>query len=277
MHLPADSHAHSEWSWDAKSGSMDRSCARAVRIGLPAIAFTEHLDFTPFRAGHLVEEYGNLVSDGVLTAPPFDVDGYLDSVETCRARYPELRILTGLEVGQPHRHGSEIADVLARGDFDRVLGSLHCLPDGDVLAEPFALFPHRDARAVLTEYLAEVPRMVAGSQRFEVFTHIDYAARSWPEAAVPFDPGDFEEEFRSALRAIAEGDRVLEVNAKLPLDPRILAWWRDEGGRRVTFGSDGHEPETIGRGLAEVAAMAGAQGFTPASRPEDPWLLDRRP
>ncbi len=48
--LPADAHVHSEWSWDyasdpASRGSMDRICERAVRIGLPAVVFTEHLDF----------------------------------------------------------------------------------------------------------------------------------------------------------------------------------------------------------------------------------------
>lgn len=276
MDLPADSHTHTEWSWDALAGSMAGSCARAVALGLPAIAFTEHLDFTPFRAGHLAETHGGLVTDGILVAPPFDVEGYLASVDSCRARYPGLRILTGLEVGQPHLHGDLVAGVLARGRFDRVLGSLHCLPDGDALAEPFALFAHRDASSVLHDYLAEIPRMVAGSELFEIVTHIDYAVRSWPESAGPFDPRDFEEGFRGALRAVADGDRVLEVNAKLPLDRRILAWWREEGGRRVSFGSDGHEPETIGRGLAGVAAMARSLGFHPSADPADPWLITAR-
>jgi histidinol phosphatase-like PHP family hydrolase len=40
--LPADGHVHSEWSWDAPDGSMERTCARALDIGLPAVAFTEH-------------------------------------------------------------------------------------------------------------------------------------------------------------------------------------------------------------------------------------------
>ena len=52
MGLPADSHVHSEFSWDtggptsSAAGTMDRTCARAVRIGLPAVVFTEHLDLT---------------------------------------------------------------------------------------------------------------------------------------------------------------------------------------------------------------------------------------
>jgi len=46
MTLPADSHVHSEWSWDAPAASMERSCMQAIELGLPAIAFTEHLDHT---------------------------------------------------------------------------------------------------------------------------------------------------------------------------------------------------------------------------------------
>ena len=57
MELPADGHVHSEWSWDADLGSMEATtCARAVELGLPAVAFTEHVDCTPFRAGFLEEK-----------------------------------------------------------------------------------------------------------------------------------------------------------------------------------------------------------------------------
>ncbi len=45
--LPADNHVHTNWSWDTASSSrMELACARAVEMGLPGIAFTEHLDFT---------------------------------------------------------------------------------------------------------------------------------------------------------------------------------------------------------------------------------------
>jgi histidinol-phosphatase (PHP family) len=252
---------------------MDASCAAALRMGIPAVAFTEHLDFTPFRAGHLSHEFGALVDKaGILTAPPFDVEGYLENIALCRRKYPELRILTGLEVGQPHRHGAELARVLNAGGFERVLGSLHCLPDGADFAEPFELFRKYPAEDVLRAYLAEVPAMVTGSDQFEVFAHIDYPARTWPDEAAPFAAHRFEPEFRDALGAIAAADLVLEVSAKRPLEPVILGWWVEEGGRRVTFASDGHLPATIGLGLDLIAAMAESYGFRPSSRPEDPWI-----
>ncbi|WP_328988486.1 histidinol-phosphatase HisJ family protein [Kribbella sp. NBC_01245] len=272
MELPADGHVHSEWSWDADLGAMDATCARAVALGLSVVAFTEHVDFTPFRAGFLAEKFAHLVVDGTLIAPELDLAGYLESIEKCRAKYPDLRILTGMEVGQPHRHVSEVADLLAKGTFDRVIGSLHCLPDGDEYAEPWELFPHHPADAVFREYLLEIPRMVSGSDAFNVFGHIDYPVRSWPDALRPFDPYAFEDEFRQALKALADGERALEINTRLPLDATILAWWREEGGQRVTFGSDAHLPQALGAGLADAAAMAEAHGFRPDAKPEYSWI-----
>jgi histidinol-phosphatase (PHP family) len=49
MSLPADSHVHSEWSWDSPNGSMERTCAQAAELGLPAVAFTDHMDFTVWK------------------------------------------------------------------------------------------------------------------------------------------------------------------------------------------------------------------------------------
>lgn len=268
MGLPADGHVHSGWSWDADLGAMDATCAQAVAIGLPVVAFTEHVDFTPFRAGFLAEKFAHLVVDGTLIAPELDLAGYLESIERCRAKYPDLRILTGMEVGQPHCHVKELNTLLAQGTFDRVIGSLHCLPDGDEYAEPWELFPRYPADVVFREYLLEIPRMV--SELFNVFGHIDYPLRSWPDR--PFDPYAFEDELRLALKALADGERALEINTRLPLDATILGWWREEGGQRVTFGSDAHQPQTLGAGLAEAAAMAEAYGFRPDAKPEYAWL-----
>ena len=275
MTLPADGHVHSEWSWDARLGSMEGTCARAVERGLPAIAFTEHVDFTPFRAGALVGSFGPLVHEGILTAPQLDVDGYLAGVERCRASFPDLRILTGLEVGQPHRHPEQVAALLARGPFDRVLGSLHCMPDGDAFAEPFTLFPDRPVEPAFRQLLTETARMVETSPHFTVLAHIDYPVRSWPADAEPFDPINFEVELRRVLAALAATERALEINTKVPLHPTVLRWWREEGGRQVTFGSDAHEPWRVGRGLAEAADLASAHGFAAGRRPEDPWVLAR--
>jgi histidinol-phosphatase (PHP family) len=275
--LPADSHTHSEWSWDASAGSMVGSCARAAEIGLPAIAFTEHLDHTALRIaldGPYATDHLTSLADpeGILTPPAFDTAGYLEAIARCRERFPDLRILSGLEMGEPHVHARACAAVLQAGPFDRVLGSLHVLAGRDGFAEPWNLYPHRDAHEVVREYLAGVAEMVASSDIFAVLAHIDYPVRSWPAGrAGPFDPLVFEEEFRGALRATARAGRALEINTRLPLHATILSWWHQEGGDAVTFGSDAHLPELIAHGFADAARMAEAHGFRPGRNPYDLW------
>jgi histidinol-phosphatase (PHP family) len=274
--MPADGHVHSEWSWDAQNGSMERTCERAIELGLPAVAFTEHVDLTPWvvREGELDDfpHLKALETNGSLTPPTFDPDGYFECLHRCREKFPSLRIISGVEIGEPHRHGEEVTRLLGAGRFDRVLGSLHCLPLGTGFSEPPNQFRERPAAEVMRDYLAEIPRLVHGCDAFGVLAHIDYATRYWPPDADPFDPKAFEDEFRHALRALADGGRALEVNTRTPLRPEIVGWWREEGGRAVTFGSDAHMPSALAYGFAEAAAMVEAQGFRPGRDPYDVWI-----
>ncbi|WP_327587164.1 PHP domain-containing protein [Nonomuraea sp. NBC_00507] len=274
--LPADGHVHSEWSWDAPDGSMERTCARAVEIGLPAVAFTEHVDFTAWMVldGDLDDHQhlqAFLTSEGTVAPPKFHLDGYLECVQRCREQFPSLRIITGVELGEPHWYGDEVVRLLDAGQFDRVLGSLHCLPVGQRFSEPPYLYRHRPAADVVRDYLAEIPRLIKGSDTFGVLAHIDYAIRYWPAQAGPFDPNAFEDEFRHALRVLADSGRALEVNTRGRLDPEIVRWWRDEGGEAVTFGSDAHSPAGLAHDFAVAVAMVEAQGFRPGRHAYDVW------
>jgi histidinol-phosphatase (PHP family) len=273
---PADSHVHTEWSWDAEAGSMERTCARAVELGLPAVAFTEHVDHTRLTippGSPFEDDVPHLIADGrTFTPPPIDIDGYLECLERCRERFPSLRIISGMELGEAHWHAETAAKLLSAGRFDRVLGSLHALRIGADYFEPMDAFPQLPASEVLRSYLEEAYRLIVGSDVFSVLAHIDYAVRSWPTASAgPFSPSAFEEEFRAVLRALAQSGRALEVNTRLPLDPTIVQWWTDEGGEAVTFGSDAHEPAALARGLPEAAAMVETFGFRPGRHPYDVW------
>lgn len=274
MTLPADSHVHSQWSWDAPDGAMGRSCERALELGLPGIAFTEHLDYTVWLPVDLAPDdhlASFLTPDGQVTPPPFDVEGYLAAVEECRDRFPALRVMSGLELGEPHWHRAADAQVLEAGAFDRVLGSLHCLAVDDGFTEPPGLYRRMPALEVVQRYLAEVVSLVHDSAPFSVLAHIDYPLRYWPDHAGPLELSAFEDELRHALRATAESGRALEVNTAIPLHATILRWWREEGGQSVTFGSDAHQPDAVARGFAEARAMAQAHGFRQGVDPFDVW------
>lgn len=283
MGLTADFHVHSEYSWDTGGptsptarGTMERTCARAEQIGLPALAFTEHLDFDGWWVdaddSYTRDHYAHLMTgDDILVPPPFDVDGYLESIDRCRHYYPNVQILTGVEFGQPHLFEEEARQLLDLAALDHINGSLHTLQGEGHRTEPLSLYPTWPADRVVWQYLSEVSDMVAGSDQFAVFTHIDYAVRYWPvEEEGPFDPRRFEDGFRQAMRVIAESGRALEMNVGV-LRPWIPQWWKEEGGRAVTIASDAHSADGLAVNFPEAMAMVEHFGFRPGSTITDFW------
>lgn len=214
---------------------------------------------------------GHINEKGYLVPPPLDVEGYFDAIAKCRQLFPQLSILSGVEFGQPHLFEDQARQLVDLDRFDRINGSLHTLPIGPDRAEPVTLYRLWPPDDVVWAYLEEVPTMVAGSAVFEVFTHIDYAVRYWPaEQAGPFDPRRFEEGFRSAMRAIADSGRALEMNTGR-LRSWIPQWWKEEGGRAVTFGSDAHVPQALADGFPEAQLMLEQLGFRPGASPDQIW------
>ena len=242
---------------------MERSCERAIEIGLPAIAFTEHADWA-------------LVHEG---QHPVDIAGYLDAVERCRAKFTAVRILTGIEIGEPHWFPQETAAILAAGPLDCILGSIHSIRlDGDMMdASQFRKREGIDFPRAVREYFRETLAMVDSGQPFETLAHIDYPKRYWPDGTPPYREEDYKEEIRAILAAAARTGRVLEVNTtrgdKLCPDLTVVRWWRELGGQAVSYGSDAHQPDRVAAGFELATQMVQAAGFKPSS---DPMALWRR-
>ena len=78
---------------------MLHSCEQAVAAGLPGVAFTDHLDFTTWTDG---DRIGTMDLDPHRYARMhlLDVAGYLTALDDCRQRFPELRIFSGVEIGE---------------------------------------------------------------------------------------------------------------------------------------------------------------------------------
>ncbi len=278
--LPPDNHNHTQFSWDAENGSMEASCARAVEVGLPSIAFTEHIDLTPWFSPHDPEEaFGGFAvhcHDGVLHAPELDVEGYFDEIERCRSLFPDLRILTGLELGEPHWWPEKAAELLAAGPFERVLGSLHSIKvDGHLrlIDEWFRTdrIQGDDEAIGVQTYLSEAISLIEEADDWEVFAHIDYLTRQIERVGRRHDPSQFEEEYRETLSALARSGRILEINTRRKLNPLILTWWADVGGTAVSFGSDAHEGARVAFGFRDAMALAEAAGFRRQTDPLDFW------
>jgi histidinol-phosphatase (PHP family) len=275
--LPADQHVHTQWSADAPAGSMRETCVRAIELGLPGVTFTDHADLTTLvvsdEAAAWIRAIGGTVTGGVFLPPPLDVAGYLDCVDQCRSEFASLRVRAGVELGDPHLHPQAAAELAGRG-FELIVGSVHSLRRAAGFADAADRYADLPDAEVVREYLAEVTAMVQTSGNFAVLAHINYAARYWPGRQGAYRSADFESDYRAALRALASSGRALEINTSgwLPLDASLLSWWRAEGGQAVSFGSDAHDPVSIGREFASAAALAQGAGFGPDSDGSGLWL-----
>ena len=270
--IPPDNHVHTRWSWDTSdSSTMERACARAVELGLPGLAFTEHVDFTTWGAGDAgtPEHVGSR-----RRVVPLDVEGYATDVERCRELYPDLRILSGIEAGEPHLFAASVAAVLAAGDFQRVLGSLHAMEfEGRLEYVNAALFRALDPHELMRQYLQDMVVLVGSSSVFNVLAHCDYPRRYWPAArAGAYREADFEEGYRAVFRELASSGRALELNTSSPLaSAELIGWWWQEGGDAVSFGSDAHQPFRVGDKFDVAVDVVESAGFAPGRDRFDFW------
>jgi histidinol-phosphatase (PHP family) len=249
---------------------MARACERAVADGLPAIAFTEHLDFTVWSADDRATADG-LVDRYDARQLPIDVEGYLAELAECRERFPELRIWSGVEAGEPHLFGASLAAHLRDGPLDRILGSLHALGvDGRLVGVGRLLYS--DPAATMRRYLGEVVAMIEGSDVFQVLAHVDFPRRYWPGGPAKYVEKDYEEEYRAVFRALAASGRALEVNTSSPLaSVDQVRWFHEEGGEAVSFGSDAHHPGAVGQRFDLAVDVVEAAGFRPGRDRFDFW------
>jgi histidinol-phosphatase (PHP family) len=270
-HMPPDNHVHTHWSWDtADSSTMRRACERALQLGLPAIAFTEHLDFTVWHEDDAATSQG-LIDRHPAHQLPIDVEGYFAELEECRDRFPDLRILSGVETGEPHLFAASVAQHLQRSPVDRVLGSLHSLSDDGRLVGVGRLL-YVDPDETMRRYLGEVVTMIESSDVFQVLAHVDFPRRYWPGGSDRYVEKAFEEEYRAVFRALASSGRALEVNTSSPLaSVDQVRWFHEEGGEAVSFGSDAHQPSAVGQQFALAVDIVEAAGFRPGRDRFDFW------
>lgn len=196
--------------------------------------------------------------------------GYSADIALCRETFPELRIYSGVETGEPHLFSGAVAAVLASGEFDRVLGSLHAIDcDGILEFVDGALFEKLAPRDLMRRYLTELLTLVESSSVFGVLAHCDYPRRYWPGE---YREAEFAEEYRAVFRALAASDRALEINTRSPLaSVELVRWWRQEGGEAVSFGSDAHDPYAVGTRFDLAVDIVEAAGFKAGRDRHDFW------
>jgi histidinol-phosphatase (PHP family) len=252
-----DLHVHSTCSADGAS-SIAAYARHAAAMGLEEVGFCEHADFDPRD-----RSYGYL-----------DLARYDREMAAARAEVPGVRLHQGVEITYQASLEEEIRGWLAGRRWDYVVASVHLVDYDDgwaMVSEPRAVegyFAGHSQRQAYVPYFEELLR-AARSGLGDVLGHFDLVKRYGTGHYGRFAPADFEEEIRSVLRAATEEGVGLEINTsglrQAPGEPypglTVLGWYREMGGEILTLGSDAHDVQYLGYGLAEAVALARAAGF----------------
>jgi histidinol-phosphatase (PHP family) len=251
----ADYHIHTRFSVDSRT-ELEDACEAAIAADLDEIAFTDHADF-----GH---------ADTVGYLKPAE---YVTAVERCRDRYAgRLAVRLGVEMGEPHIFAQETRDILAAGEFDLVLGSVH-YADGMVPAWKEEYF-EQPLHEAYEAYFRLVARLAAEGD-FDVLGHLDLVKRDARKFGKVYDgPEPYGDLIRTALRSIVERGKGIEINTS-PLrrgqpdacpSLEVLQWYRELGGEILTLGSDAHRPGDVGACFDAALEMARTAGFKRLAR-----------
>lgn len=242
-----DYHLHSEFSFDS-SEKIENICEKAAASGIKEIALTDHAelpltDKTPFP----------------------DLEKRCEVIKKCHDFYPQLRILSGLEIGQPWRGGVP-DDVYATLDF--VIASVHS-PDG-YQGIDYSGLSDEECKVFLHAYLSQMISM-AKTADYDVIAHVTFLFRYISvEAINKYPPESFRDAYAELFTAVIDRGKGIEVNCSGLRMPTIgktlpslelLKLYRDLGGQIVTVGSDGHSCRSAFSGIAEGYAVLRQAGF----------------
>jgi len=233
-----DLHIHTRFSGDCET-ELTEICERAISTGVREIAFTDHVDFNPLDDSYYYLKPGP----------------YLSEIERCRERYGDrLIIRSGVEISEPHLYPEETRELLTSYGFDLVIGSLHWVGDRPDWNGQY--FEGLTLDRGLREYFDELERMVSDERSdFDILGHLDIVRRPvyYYFGRTDIDYTPYEAVIRRILRVVIERGRALEINTATYRrgmgdtcpSLQILRWYVDEGGERLTLGSDAHTADSV--------------------------------
>lgn len=177
------------------------------------------------------------------------------------ARQKGLPVKIGLEVDWIPGGEDEIRDILAPYPFDYVLGSVHFLGDWPVDVSKDYGWPERDVEETYAQYFQTL-QDAARSGLYDVLAHPDLVKKFGHRIA------DASPHYEALVDAAKAGDVALEISTAglyypvgelYPAQPLLeLAASRNVP---VTFASDAHYPEDVGRSIEKAVEAARLAGY----------------
>lgn len=258
-----DSHIHTSFSTDSKT-PMEQMIQQGIKNKLSGITFTDHMDYG------FPKKYS---FDSSADAPPFllDVESYINSIHSYKEQYrPLISIYTGVEIGLKEDVHEKNALLSQNPSWDYRIGSIHLIHDMDPYDSEYWESVENETFG-LTQYFETTLDNLLQLDDIQIDTlgHLDYIVRYAPSGAKCYSYYKFADVIDEILRQLIEREISLEINTSgyknggnMP-NPNadVIRRYKDLGGHRITFGSDAHTPELLGKHFQDAGRIAWDAGF----------------
>lgn len=253
-----DMHTHSDNSFDAKN-SVDEMCRAAIDRGLCALAITDHCE-APFIRFGADCEFGC-----------FDEQipkSFADASEAREKYSGKLKVIRGMELGEPCHDPAATQHALGYADFDFVLASVHNLKNMQDFY--YMNYSGVDIDKLLRKYFTELCE-TAEFPHFDSLSHLTYPLRyivagtgKMPDLTRYMDLTD------EIFKILIKNKKALEINVSglfrelkstLP-DETLVRRFRELGGEYITIGTDAHCADMVGKEIEQGIEVAKSAGFS---------------
>lgn len=247
MRLP-DYHTHTVRCGHAV-GEPGEYVLAAQKIGLIGIGIADHIPLLP-------------EPDPEISMSAGDLQHYVADVQALKAEFPGY-VLLGVEADYRPQTLRDVRSLLEEFPFDYVIGSVHHLGNWN-FDDPREIdeYDDRDIDEVWIEYL-ELVGDAAESGLFTILGHLDlvkkFGYRPTRVLALELD---------HLVGRIARAGVLVEINTAGLHKPAAEAYPTLDILRRlcvagvpITFGSDAHRPEQVGRDFDHAVELAQSAGY----------------
>jgi len=243
-----DTHTHSTLSHDGRSTFAEMAASAAER-GLKGLYLTEHCDFRSYPEGAICRYFEEEIREARKIMP-----------------VSEIELPLAIEIAQATAAPREAAELIARNDFDFIVGSQHLLPGNEsVLRRSYT--DRADCEKVLDIYLDALLE-TAETTDYDTLAHMDYPLRYFYfNAGILLTLEDRRDKVDNILMAVIRRGKALELNTAVlrkgypVMMENTLRRFKELGGRYITVGSDAHRTVELCDRFTEAEAAIRKAGF----------------
>ena len=254
-----DQHVHSYYSYDCDQAIEDYLIS-ATKRELSYFVLTDHCDLNHISSGEDLF---------------FDLRKQDQELTELQNKYPNIKILRGIEIGYRPSELSRIQKIIKDNHFDIINLSLHELDDIDYYFKDG--FVRDGVKNTLETYFQKQLEMVNNFDNFDVLSHIDFGFKTAYLLDNSLCIKDYEDTIKRMMQTIIQKDKAFELNVKvqeyLPIEHTkyLLNLYKSLGGNYITISSDAHKIDRFCDGFDKYIPIIKAAGFDSLT-----YFIDRK-